>query len=240
MPTAILVDGGFFLRRVGWKFPDLDHDDPGNVAVGVTRLANWHMQLRTRPHFIDGRISGNEAKLFETSELYRIFFYDCPPLQKKVHLPVSKRSLDLSKTPTALFRLAAHEKLRQTRKVALRLGRLNELFGWKLTGNAQKRLLAEGTQFIATDDDFELDVVQKGVDMRLGMDVASLAYKKQVDQIILVASDADFVPAVKLARREGIDVVIDPMGTKPAADLVEHSDGIRDARIGAAPTGRTT
>jgi uncharacterized protein (TIGR00288 family) len=97
--------------------------------------------------------------------------------------------------------------------------------------------LVEKQNFQASDDDFELDVVQKGVDMRLGMDVASLAYKKQVNQIILVAADADFVPAVKLARREGIDVLIDPQGANPAADLEEHSDGVRNHRVSGGPNG---
>jgi uncharacterized LabA/DUF88 family protein len=69
------------------------------------------------------------------------------------------------------------------------------------------------------------------VDMKLGLDVASLAFKRQVNQIVLVAGDADFVPATKLARREGIDVVLDPMGGTPAADLLEHVDGVRNCRM---------
>ncbi len=65
--------------------------------------------------------------------------------------------------------------------------------------------------------------------MRLGLDVASLAFKGQVDQIVIVAADADFVPAAKLARREGIDVILDRMGDHRAAvDLIEHVDAIRD------------
>lgn len=64
--------------------------------------------------------------------------------------------------------------------------------------------------------------------MRLGLDVASMAFKRQVDQIVLVAGDADFVPAAKLARREGIDVVLDPMGGTPARDLIANVDGVRD------------
>ena len=52
--------------------------------------------------------------------------------------------------------------------------------------------------------------------MRLGLDIAAMAHKRQVDQIVLVAADADFVPPVKLARREGIDVVLDPMGAPVA------------------------
>ena len=51
----------------------------------------------------------------------------------------------------------------------------------------------------------KLNLEQKGVDMRVGIDISSLSFKKQVDQIILIAGDSDFVPAAKQSRREGID-----------------------------------
>ena len=63
--------------------------------------------------------------------------------------------------------------------------------------------------------------------MRIGVDVASLAFKRQVDQIVLFAGDADFVPAAKLARREGIDFVLDPMWRSISDSLMEHIDGLR-------------
>lgn len=62
--------------------------------------------------------------------------------------------------------------------------------------------------------------------MRIGIDIASLAYKHLVSQIILISGDSDFVPAAKLARREGIDFVLDPMWHKIRDDLYEHVDGI--------------
>jgi len=65
------------------------------------------------------------------------------------------------------------------------------------------------------------------VDMRIGLDIAAMAFKKQVDQIILVAGDSDFVPAAKLARREGIDFILDPMWSSIRDDLHEHIDGLR-------------
>lgn len=74
---------------------------------------------------------------------------------------------------------------------------------------------------------FFLSIEQKGVDMKLGLDIASLAYKKQVDKIILISGDSDFVPAAKLARREGIDFILDPLFNHIAPDLSEHVDGIR-------------
>jgi len=63
--------------------------------------------------------------------------------------------------------------------------------------------------------------------MRIGLDIASVSYKKQVDQIVLVAGDADFVPAAKLARREGVDFILDPMWAHIPEDLHEHIDGLR-------------
>ena len=77
------------------------------------------------------------------------------------------------------------------------------------------------------EEDFVLSVQQKGVDIKIGVDIASLAYKHQVDQIILISGDSDFVPAAKLARREGIDFILDPMWADIKSDLFEHIDGLK-------------
>ena len=101
-----------------------------------------------------------------------------------------------------------------------------------MSEKATARLIADPSAFVAADEDFEIDTKQKGVDMRLGLDVASLAFKGQVDQIVLVAADGDFGPAAKLARREGIDVVLDRMGDlRTASDLIEHVDAVRDCLL---------
>ena len=77
------------------------------------------------------------------------------------------------------------------------------------------------------ESDFKIHVEQKDVDMKIGLDIASLAYKRLVDQIILISGDSDFVPAAKLARREGIDFILDPLNTPIKPDLFEHIDGKR-------------
>ena len=212
MATAILIDGGFALRRFPIVYPGIDPRDPGLVATTLFQMATQH--LRTR----DGDRLG----------LHRIFFYDCPPLAKKAHLPVSGRAIDFSRTPQAAFRHRLHDALRCQRKTALRLGHLSEDGSWSLRPDRLRSLLRGLIAFAdLSDDDFTYDVRQKGVDMKIGIDIASLAYKKQVDQIVLIAGDADFVPAAKLARREGIDFILDPMwhGIHPA--LNEHIDGLR-------------
>lgn len=58
------------------------------------------------------------------------------------------------------------------------------------------------------------------------MDIASMSYKHQVNQIILISGDSDFVPAAKLARREGIDFILDPMWNPIKSNLSEHIDGL--------------
>ena len=62
--------------------------------------------------------------------------------------------------------------------------------------------------------------------MKIGLDIATLSYKKQVDQIILIAGDSDFVPAAKYARREGVDFILDPMWHTIKQSLYEHIDGL--------------
>lgn len=228
MATAILVDGAFFLRRFKHSFPDHDRNDSKSVAQGLGLQAYWHLAQRLGPSAVQDQIALH-LPLAESQDYYRLFFYDCPPFTKRMHTPLGRRSIDFGKSPEARFRLALHAEVRKLRKSALRLGRLNDTSRWRLSENATARLIEAPNDFRPTDDDFEIDTKQKGVDMRLGLDVASLAFKGQVDQIVIVAADADFVPAAKLARREGIDVVLDRMGDHRAApDLIEHVDAIRD------------
>lgn len=89
-----------------------------------------------------------------------------------------------------------------------------------------RRLLAQWREVEANEHAVQLELRQKGVDMRIGLDIASMTLKKQVDTIVLVAGDSDFVPAAKLARREGVEFIVDPMWQKVRDDLYEHVDGI--------------
>ncbi|MFI5504385.1 NYN domain [Corynebacterium kutscheri] len=63
--------------------------------------------------------------------------------------------------------------------------------------------------------------------MRIDLDIAALADKQQVNQIIMISGDSDFVPAAKHARRSGIDFILDPMWAPITDSLSEHIDGIR-------------
>lgn len=54
-----------------------------------------------------------------------------------------------------------------------------------------------------------------------------MAFKRRADQMVLISGDSDFVPAAKLARREGIDFILDPMWASIRAGLHEHIDGLQ-------------
>ena len=109
------------------------------------------------------------------------------------------------------------------------MGRLSDNeAGYILKPDVSKSLFSGKISFNdITEADFMLNIKQKTMDMKLGTDIASMVLKKQVDQIILIAGDSDFVPAAKLARREGVDFILDPMGNTIGEDLKEHIDGIR-------------
>lgn len=209
MPTAFLIDGDFFLRRYRAIF---GNTPPDIVASDLHKMCLEHLE----------RDKGKEA-------LYRIFFYDCRPLTGEIEHPASGKIINFSETPTALWRNDFHASLVRLRKVALRLGYLNLRSGyWTLKPDALKSVISGEAQVSdLADEDFHFSVQQKGVDMRIGLDIAALAFKRLVDQVVLVAGDSDFVPAAKLARREGIDFILDPLWAPIRDDLHEHVDGLR-------------
>ena len=106
--------------------------------------------------------------------------------------------------------------------------------GWKLKAATAQELL-KGARPLA-DDDFQPDMEQKRVDIKIGLDVAWLASKQIVDKVILATADSDFVPAMKFARREGVQVVIATVGDHGLRrDLKVHADEVRSVPFPSAP-----
>ena len=209
--TAILVDGGFYRKRAArfWGKKKAEERSKELNAYCMAHLNDHHRQ--------------------EDRQLYRIFYYDCEPVgRRSVYHPLTRKNIDLDKSETYAWMVTFLNELRRRRKFALRLGTLSSQSYYNLRPDVTRKLLA-GTRKLEdlTEDDFLFVSQQKGVDMRIGIDIASLAYKKQADQIILIAGDSDFVPAAKLARREGIDFILDPMWAEIKPDLFEHIDGLK-------------
>jgi len=210
MGTAILIDGAFFLKRFRRIEPN-NYFNAERAADCTWRWAVAHLKERSLKH-----------------ELYRIFFYDCPPLEKQMRNPITNRNVNFKASEEAVFRRELHQRLRCKRKVALRLGHLSDMTEWTIKQSVVTDLLKGRRKFEdLIESDITPSIKQKGVDMRIGVDISALVLKKQIDQIVLIAGDADFVPAAKLARREGVDFVLDSMWLPVSDGLHEHIDGKR-------------
>ena len=217
--VAILLDGGFYLKRLPFIRRDIDTSNPQAVAESIGQLIDGHLEQINEVYRYP-----NSAQL-----LYRCFFYDAWPYTDKAHLPISERAIDYSKSNQARFRRGLLAHLRDQSNFALRMGEVIRPgnSNWILKEDAQKRLL-KGKISVADlkDSDFVANLRQKGVDMRIGLDIASLTLKKLASIIVLVSGDSDFVPAARLARREGATVILDPLRQQVTPDLWEHVDDV--------------
>lgn len=209
--TAILIDGGFYRKRAKYLW---GAHSPKETADSLITYARRHLHEHTYSH-----------------ELYRIFYYDCPPVNKQMYHPLLKKTVNLGATDEYTWMVEFLDCLKEKRKVALRLGYLDSNNSVYTLSYDSVKKLCDGALTVdsLSPRNFEITLRQKGVDMKIGMDIASLAYKHQVDQIVLIAGDSDFVPAAKLARREGLDFVLDPLEMEIGKDrdLFEHIDGKR-------------
>jgi len=207
--TAILVDGGFFIKRYR-SINKIKKLDPSRTANDLWEMCLNHLTQKS-----------------ESFDLYRIFYYDCLPYDKKQHNPLTGKSIDFKKTDQFKFQLSYFEELKKKRKIALRLGVLEDRKRWIIKPSKTKDLLSKKISIDdLSEDDVTFDFTQKRVDIKIGLDIASITLKNQVEQIILISGDSDFVPAAKLARREGIDFILDPMWNPIKPHLFEHIDGL--------------
>lgn len=209
MNVAILVDGAFYLKRARYLWGP---KTPQERAEELRKYCLRHLNFHNQRH-----------------DLYRIFYYDCPPMDKKVYHPLLKRTKDFSKSETFTWMTEFLEELKKKRKLALRLGKLADGQAQFVLKKDALRKLCSGSLLFSdlTEDHFCIEVKQKGVDMKIGLDISSIAFQGKVDQIILISGDSDFVPAAKMARRAGIDFVLDSLWAKIKPDLYEHIDGWR-------------
>jgi len=163
------------------------------------------------PNYIE-KISHTCASADEV--IHRILYYDCPPYQGEALLPVSGTKHAFSGSDNWLHELSRKDLF------AVRTGVL------KFRGYILKKSRIPFTPTVPlTDADFEAKFEQKGVDMRIGLDMATLSSARSVELIALVTNDTDCIPAMKHARRAGLQVALIVVpGYTPAPELLAHSD----------------
>lgn len=194
MKTAIMIDGGFLRKKYHAAFKK-------NISASKIK------------DFVDGIIK--RSGICET-DTYRVYFYDCKPCDAKTNYPISNKALDLTLTPQYKESLKLINDIRGLDFFAVREGQIS-FSGWKLKKKCYKE-----TSY--TDDSFNLDLAQKGVDIKIGLDIAWISYNNISERILLVTGDSDFIPAIKTARRNGIFVHLFTLGHHVKDDLKLNAD----------------
>jgi uncharacterized LabA/DUF88 family protein len=197
---AILVDGGFIKKKLKAR----NHHFP-TIAEIVAEIE---------------RIKGNAA--LADLRLLRVYFYDAPPASGILQNPISGAVVDLAAHPEHGRNLSLQQLIELLPDTALREGE-TAIHGWALGEAALKNFTENGSRPL-TASDFVPNIEQKGVDLRIGLDIARLSLCKLVDVIVVVTGDSDMIPAFKFARREGVRVYLDHMGHGVRRDLKVHTD----------------
>lgn len=199
---AILLDGGFVTKKLKERLDRQPHADD------IIKLCN--------------DIAGSDR--LTDYELMRIYYYDAPPSTETVKFPISGKDHQLALTERARHAQSLYDQLELSDGFALRMGETQlSPWTWKLKPGKVKQLIKEPREL--GDEDFILDIGQKGVDIRIGLDMARLALRDTVRAVAVVTGDSDFVPAFKFVRREGVKVMLCTLGHKGARrELKAHAD----------------
>ncbi len=157
-------------------------------------------------------------------DLFRIYYYDCMPFGGRTRHPVTGEIIDFTEVNAYKYRTDLYRSLAAKDNFAFRKGKL-KFREWTLKNREIKRIIRNGIPV----ERWKLlpNLEQKGVDIKIGLDIAWLSTKKVVDRIILFTGDTDFIPAMKFARREGTQVIIASFTENVKAELKEHADGMR-------------
>lgn len=247
---AILIDGGFLTKRLARVVANPEKLTPKKVVAIVRAMCKEHIQRLTDDtgsnwHRHIYRIFYYDAPPFEGQAHH-------PLTRKQINYGISDQAVFqrelfdlLRKQRNVALRLGHLSKLNgwaiqseqlvkllRAKPLFERLSQIDPLPDGSITIPAQDAadLKAQAALWAELQDWMvRLDLRQKGVDMRIGLDIASITLKRLASTIILVAGDADFVPAAKLARREGLQFILDPLWQSVSDDLFEHIDGLKTA-----------
>lgn len=202
---ALLLDGGFLIKKhqAFWrKFP---------AAEDIERLCD---AIKNHPDLVQ-------------LGMLRTYFYHAPPAKDVLQNPVDRSTIDLAKTDIYRNHERLMDRLELLPDFALRLGE-TITHNWRLGSKAMQSLMRQPRQVEARD--LVPNISQKGVDLRIGLDIARLSLQRMVQAIVVATGDSDLVPAFKFARREGVQIFLLHLDHGIRRDLKAHCDRVLDVR----------
>lgn len=196
---AVLLDGGFVIQKLKTlhrRFPSADD------VVGLCEQLKAHEALKTL-------------------DLLRIYFYHAPPAKDEITNPLSGKTTRLADTDVYAKNKSLIDSLEMKPDFALRMGE-TVVYDWKLGKKAMEAIVEKSRP--VEGKDLVPNISQKGVDLRIGLDIARLALRQMVQVLVVVTGDSDLIPAFKFARREGVRVYLSHMNHGVRRDLKAHTD----------------
>ncbi|MBU3742556.1 MAG: NYN domain-containing protein [Candidatus Kapabacteria bacterium] len=208
MNGAILIDAGHF--RELWKqrhAPRFQKTQrPMNHLPPATAVVRMIGEIQTA---VLDRLPADPVRWI------RAYYYDAEPFGE-VKTDPRGRVHDFASSPLYASSRRLLDELRRSDHIAVRLGR-TKFSEWRAPEDVDGR--------------YSPVFQQKGVDMKIGLDIAWMATKRIVDIIVLVTNDTDFVTPMKLARTEGVVVAVYNISSKPALLLQEHADLVLPGQV---------
>ncbi len=196
---AILLDGGFVTKTIGTR---------NNAFPSAQDVVNECSRIKAHPS-----LAGYD--------LLRIYYYDAPPCTGLLTNPIDGTVIDLGSSKVFKRGISMLDQLELEPDFAVRKGE-TVARGWKIGPSALRQMLKAPR--VPTAQDLQPNVQQKGVDLRIGLDIALLSLRQLAQAIVVVTGDSDLIPSFKFARREGMRVYLDHLGGPVRRELKAHAD----------------
>ncbi len=196
---AILLDGGFVTKAIARKTKaNATLQDIEQVCLKITTLP-----------------------ILQNYDLLRIYYYDAPPASGTITNPIDGAVINLGNSDVHKRNTLLLDQLELLPNFALRKGE-TVVRGWRIGPKALKDMMKNPRLPMAGD--LIPNIEQKGVDLRIGLDISRLALRDMARTIVVVTGDSDMVPAFKFARREGMRILLDHLGMPIRRELLAHAD----------------
>ncbi|MCL2457511.1 MAG: hypothetical protein FWF31_01405 [Desulfobulbus sp.] len=113
--------------------------------------------------------------------LLRIYCYQAPPSSEVMFNPIDHTKVDLGASPLAVHNTSMLNALALKQDFALRLGETAAM-GWRLGDKASKDLAQNPRMLTARD--FAPNIKQKGVDLRIALDMARHSLRERLASLL--------------------------------------------------------
>jgi len=182
----------------GWSF---NYNDPSSVYSLILRF------------------------LEDKEEIYRIFFYTAYPLDiEQIKAQLSQRDRNSFEE----FLNGADNRGRTNREKWQNISAVSRSF---IDSFAQMEYVANRIGILkvrGVDANGSPILVQKRVDMLLGLDIAHISYEKLSDKILVFSKDTDIIPALKTSRINGLQTAVAAIkeGSSINSEIKKHCDRV--------------